>query len=217
MQVSPTRTAPPGTERALRAPVEELLGDEELAARFGRGGERELAAVYGRWSALVHTLAVRALGDASEAEDVTQQVFLAAWRGRHGYRPEQGPLGGWRVGITRRRIADALAARSRRGDLAARAAARGGHVAPEQREAESALDRVLLAHELAALPAAQRRVLRLAFYEDLTQAQIAERTGLALGTVKSHARRGLHRLRTRLTEQAGPPTAPVPPVRRSAP
>ncbi|GAA4689299.1 sigma-70 family RNA polymerase sigma factor [Streptomyces chumphonensis] len=217
MQVSPTRTAPPGTERALRAPVEELLGDEELAARFARGGERELAAVYGRWSALVHTLAVRALGDASEAEDVTQQVFLAAWRGRHGYRPEQGPLGGWLVGITRRRIADALAARSRRGDLAARAAARGGPVAPEQREAEAALDRVLLAHELAALPTAQRRVLRLAFYEDLTQAQIAERTGLALGTVKSHARRGLHRLRTRLTEQAGPPTAPVSPVRRSAP
>lgn len=61
---------------------------------------------------------------------------------------------------------------------------------------DEVLDRVLLVEALSRLPQAQREVLCLAFYEDLTQAQIAERTGAPLGTVKSHARRGLHRLRT---------------------
>lgn len=60
---------------------------------------------------------------------------------------------------------------------------------------ETVLDRLLVTGELAKLPDAQREVLAMAFYADLTQAQIAERTGLPLGTVKSHARRGLHRMR----------------------
>ncbi|MFR9674461.1 sigma-70 family RNA polymerase sigma factor [Streptomyces sp. TR06-5] len=201
---APARTVPhpaTGPGGALHAPTEESRADEETAARFLDGDELALAAVYQRWSALVHTLALRALGDRGEAEDVTQQVFLAAWRGRHGYRPDRGTLAGWLVGITRRKVADALAARTRRGDLATLAAAR-----EEQRtarlpsETEAALDRVLVAEELAALPEGQRRVLRMAFYDDLTQTQIAELTGLALGTVKSHARRGLHRLRRRLAD-----------------
>ncbi|WP_055711421.1 sigma-70 family RNA polymerase sigma factor, partial [Streptomyces torulosus] len=166
------------------------------------GDETSLAAAYERWSALVHALARRSLGDTAEAEDVTQQVFLGVWRGRHGYRPERGAVGAWIVGITRRRIADALSARTRRADLAASAgtalvlAGRPGH----GEDPEAVLDRVLIRSELARLPAPQRRVLHLAFYEDLTQTQIAERTGLPLGTVKSHTRRGLRRLHGRLTE-----------------
>ncbi|EST38109.1 hypothetical protein N566_09270 [Streptomycetaceae bacterium MP113-05] len=184
-----------------RPPGDETQADLELATRFVQGDELALDAVHRRWSPLVHTLALRALGDRGEAEDVTQQVFIAAWRGRQGYRTERGPLAAWLVGITRRKIADGLAARTRRRALADRAASRA---APgEDRgpaEADLALDRVLVAHELATLPAAQQRVLRLAFFDDLTQVQIAQRTGLALGTVKSHTRRGLHRLRHHLTQ-----------------
>lgn len=165
------------------------------------GDEDCLAAAYHRWSPLVHSLARRSLGDAKEAEDVTQEVFLGVWRGRRGFRPERGTIGGWIVGITRRGIADALSARTRRLHLLAAAGSSLALADPVTRKPETALDRVLVLHELARLPAPQQRVLRLTYYEDLTQTQIARRTGWPLGTVKSHARRGLHQLRRRLQEE----------------
>jgi RNA polymerase sigma-70 factor (ECF subfamily) len=143
----------------------------------------------------VYTLARRALGDEREAEDVTQLVFLGMWRGRHGYRPERGAIAGWIIGIAKRKIADALAARTRRAELVASAGAVLLLADPASGRPEAALDRVLVGHEMSKLPAGQQQVLRLTFYEDLTQTQIARRTGLPLGTVKSHARRGLHQLR----------------------
>ncbi|MDT0436613.1 MULTISPECIES: sigma-70 family RNA polymerase sigma factor [Streptomyces] len=175
--------------------------DEEVARGLVAGDEECLAMAYQRWSALVHSLAWRSLGDPKEAEDVTQQVFLGVWRGRDGFRPERGSIGGWIVGITRRKIADALSARTRRLDLAASAAASLAVADRAVTGPETALDRVLIGQELSRLPAPQQRVLRLAFYEDLTQTEIAERTGWPLGTVKSHARRGLHRLRDRLVDE----------------
>ncbi|MER7964111.1 sigma-70 family RNA polymerase sigma factor [Streptomyces ardesiacus] len=188
-----TRTRP---ATALVPPVEETRYEEELAQGLVNADEEAFAAIYRRWGSLVHTMATRSLGDTHEAEDVTQQVFVGAWRGRRGFRPERGPLGAWLVGITRRKIVDALAARTRRLSLIESA---GQDVTPARlvRPApDEVLDRVLLVEALSRLPQAQREVLCMAFYEDLTQTQIAERTGVPLGTVKSHARRGLHRLRT---------------------
>ncbi|WP_121745243.1 sigma-70 family RNA polymerase sigma factor [Streptomyces sp. E2N166] len=180
---------------ALVPPVEETLNEEDLARGLAAADEEAFAIIYRRWGSLVHTMATRSLGDACEAEDVTQQVFIGAWRGRHGFRPERGALGAWLIGITRRKIVDALAARTRRLALVDSAM----HDATPARFVQSApdevLDRVLLVDALSRLPHAQREVLCMAFYEDLTQVQIAERTGVPLGTVKSHTRRGLHRLR----------------------
>jgi RNA polymerase sigma factor (sigma-70 family) len=185
----------------LWAPAEESLADEELAAGFVGDDEACLAAVYHRWSPLVYSLARRSLGDAREAEDVTQVVFLAAWRGRAGFAPERGALSAWLVGITRRKIADALSARARRAELVAAAGSKMPvPVHEHDSQPDAVLDRVLVGSELAKLPAPQRRVLSLAFYDDLTQTQIAELTGWPLGTVKSHARRGLHRLSRCLRE-----------------
>ncbi|MFG3154327.1 sigma-70 family RNA polymerase sigma factor [Streptomyces sp. NPDC048219] len=184
--------------RRIGAPApaaQETPYEEELARGLLAADEHAFEAVYRRWGSLVHGMATRSLGDAHEAEDVTQQVFLGAWRGRNGYRPEKGPLGGWLVGITRRKIVDALAARTRRLALVDAV----GHDADAGRHEDGApdevLDRVLLVDALSRLPHGQREVLCLAFYQDLTQAQIARRTGLPLGTVKSHTRRGLLRLR----------------------
>lgn len=208
---SPRTAAVRGADTHDRTPaaVQDSPGEEELARGLAEGDEACLAAVYHRWSALVHALAVRSLGDAREAEDVTQQVFLGVWRGRHGYRPERGAMAGWIVGIARRKIADALSARTRRLDLLTSVASAGAPLAAGRHAdepSEAVLDRVLVGHALAGLPPAQQQVLRLAFFEDLTQTQIAERTGWPLGTVKSHARRGLHQLRRGLRD--GPRESP---------
>ncbi|MGW8888110.1 sigma-70 family RNA polymerase sigma factor [Streptomyces sp. NPDC055749] len=185
-----------------RPPAEETAGDREITRGFMASDEGAFAAAFRRWGPLVHTMACRSLGDAYEAEDVTQQVFLAAWRGRAGFHPERGPLGAWLVGITRRKIVDALAARTRRLRLVDAAGHRLALSASHESNtaSDAAVDRTLLLTELIRLPPPQREVLRMAFYEDLTHIQIAERTGIPLGTVKSHARRGLNRLRNRIDQ-----------------
>ncbi|MFI1363700.1 RNA polymerase sigma factor [Streptomyces griseochromogenes] len=198
------RPAPePSAGAPSRGPVGEPYGDEALARRLPTGDDACLAAVHRRWSGLVYGMAHRCLGDAGEAEDVTQRVFIGVWRGRHRYRPERAPLACWIVGITRREIVDALSARTRRAALVAAAGSALALAGTGEPGPERALDRVLVLRALAQLPAPQRKVLCLAFYEDLTHTQIAARTGWPLGTVKSHARRGLHRLRDALEQPAG--------------
>ncbi|MCX5389370.1 sigma-70 family RNA polymerase sigma factor [Streptomyces sp. NBC_00094] len=182
----------------------DALSDEEIGLGLTRGDEHCLALAHRRWAGLVHTLATRALGDPREAEDVTQQVFLAAWRGRAGYHPERGPVPAWLVGITRRKTADALTARTRRLALVAAAGAALPPAAGTREGPEDVLDRIVVTGELARLPRVQRDVLTLAFFADLTQTQIARRTGLPLGTVKSHARRGLQRMRRSLDAASAP-------------
>ncbi|MFE3857088.1 RNA polymerase sigma factor [Streptomyces griseorubiginosus] len=187
------------TAQRTGADLDDGVDDSALVDGFLSGDEACLTVVHRRWGPLVHALARRSLGDAREAEDVTQLVFLAAWRGRAGFAPDRGTLPGWLTGIARRKIADALAARTRRTELVAAAGAQLLLRAEDEAVLpETAIDRVLLADEMAHLPPPQRRVLNLAFYDDLTQTQIAELTGWPLGTVKSHARRGLRRLAGRL-------------------
>ncbi|MDQ0989048.1 RNA polymerase sigma factor [Streptomyces sp. V3I7] len=173
----------------------------ELTDRFVAGDEDALAQVYRAWRPLIHTIACRALRDTVEAEDVTQNVFLAAWRGRSGFDPGRGTLAAWLTGITRRKIADAMQARARRAELVATA---GSLLTLDGRptfsDPHAVLDHILIAQSMQELSEPQRTVLSLAFYGDLTQTQISQVTGWPLGTVKSHARRGLHRLGLRLEE-----------------
>ncbi|MFD9794143.1 sigma-70 family RNA polymerase sigma factor [Streptomyces sp. NPDC059070] len=182
---------------------DEEPGDAALGAGLIRGDLQCFAALYRRTAALVYTLAVRKLGDHEEAQDVTQQVFMAAWRGRQGYDPERGPVSAWLVGITRRKIADALTARTRR-TLVTTSLATAYEVQHTDGQEERCVHRVVLDSTLRTLPAAQGRLVALAYYRDLTHTQIAQLTGLPLGTVKSHIRRGLLTLRRRLTETSAP-------------
>ncbi|WP_199547536.1 RNA polymerase sigma factor [Streptomyces sp. N35] len=194
-----TRTAETAVDAAAHAAA--AHAQETFETAFAQGDDTVFRQLYDEWGTLVHTVARRALGDEFEAQDVTQQVFVAAWRGRAGFRPERGNARSWLLGITRHKIADALTARTRRTKVvaaASRAAPQELVTQPDGLLAQQAVDRIVIQRELDRLSAEQRRVLRLAYYSDLTQTQIAQRTGLPLGTVKSHVRRGLHMLRDNL-------------------
>jgi RNA polymerase sigma-70 factor (ECF subfamily) len=168
-----------------------------LQQRFADGDEQALAEAYQRYAKLVWTVARRTLGDSDEADDVTQQVFVSAWRSHSTYRPAAGTLSGWLLAITRRRVADRYESRARQMRVVEQVA-RTTDLDPVHSPIDAATDRVLIADEIAALDQPQRRIIELAFFEDLTHQQIASATGLPLGTVKSHIRRSLSRLRQRL-------------------
>jgi RNA polymerase sigma factor (sigma-70 family) len=175
--------------------------DAEVGRLFAAGEEEGLALAYERWAGQVHGMAVRAFGSGPDAEDVTQQTFVSAWTGRAGYRPEKGPLPAWLVGVARHKIADTWARRDRqrRETEAAVSDLQAAPSGPVTAGVDTEIaDRFLVLDELDLLGQPQRGIIELAFFEDLTHAQIAARTGLPLGTVKSHIRRTLERLRTRL-------------------
>lgn len=174
--------------------------DTGLAVRLRAGDPEALRELYDRHAGLVHALALRALGTRHDADDLTQQVFVRAWRSRATFDPTRGAAGAWLVGITRRQIADRFAGLARERALAERTA---GPAPPPGAVSDQVVDAVAVADEMNRLPPEQRTVVRLAFFDDLTHQQIAALTGLPLGTVKSHLRRGLERMRRRWEEIDG--------------
>jgi RNA polymerase sigma factor (sigma-70 family) len=170
--------------------------DAALAAAFPAGTDEVLREVYGRYGSLVYRIALAALPSRVDAEEVTQATFVSAWQGRHTFDPQRGTLAGWLVGIVRRRTIDRLRMFERE-RLALRAVEATTTAGGESPGAERVVDRMVVADELGKLPDAQRRVLELAFFDDLTHTQISNLTGMPLGTVKSNLRRGLIQLRRR--------------------
>ncbi|WIM99627.1 sigma-70 family RNA polymerase sigma factor [Actinoplanes oblitus] len=173
-----------------------MSSDDELAERWRDGDEKALRTGYDRHGAAVLYLAQRLLANRSDAEDVTQLTFVAAWAGRDTFDPQRGTLLSWLLGIARRKAVDRLRSVARDDRLTA--TVRAQLTSSDERETpERVVDRLVVADELSRLPDEQRRTLELAFFDDLTHPQIAAVTGLPLGTVKSHIRRGMANLRRR--------------------
>jgi RNA polymerase sigma factor (sigma-70 family) len=162
--------------------------------QFREGDEQALRQAFDRYGGMVQRMGMMRLGNHHEAEDLVQQVFVRAWRGRAGFDPTRGSFGSWLLGIARRLIADRYAAldRDRRVMSAAQRAAPAETAAKTD---DQVLNRVVLGDDLNRLPDQQRMVLRLAFYGELSHSEIAATTGLPVGTVKSHIRRALIQLR----------------------
>lgn len=172
--------------------------EADLIARLRAGDEQAFATLYAQYARLVHSIAVRLVGDHHDAEDITQQVFVSAWRSRDSLREGAGSLPGWLATITRRRCADFAATRARTSQTEVAAAAVATR--PAALDPARAVEEVTLAHTLATLGEPRTTIVRMAVVDDRRHEDIADALGLPLGTVKSHIRRGLLQLRSRLEE-----------------
>src|SRR6185369_7457997 len=179
--------------------------DAELLARLAVDPSSALGALYDRYAGLVYGLALRVLATPSEAEDLTQEIFLTLCT-KCDYDPARGPLGAFLATLTRSRAIDKIRARARK----ARLLESLGDAVVDDDPVASPLDELSVVEcservraALANLPETQRRVLEMAYYRDLSQSETAAELDAPLGTVKSWARKGLFRLRESLAPLAG--------------
>jgi RNA polymerase sigma factor (sigma-70 family) len=176
------------------------LEDAALLARVGTGDEAAIEALYQRYGGACFALARRILDDTQLAEDVVQQVFLAMWQGT-GYDPRRGAVSTWLLSVTHHKAVDAVRKESNRrkrvsGEQTLLEVAAAGPGPDDEVWARLRADRTRAALRL--LPSEQREVLLLAYYGGYTQREIADLTGLPLGTVKSRTLTALRRLREHL-------------------
>jgi RNA polymerase sigma-70 factor (ECF subfamily) len=206
--------------------------DAALVREVAAGSEVALGMLYDRYIDAIYAVASRLTADRQIAEEVVQETFLALWNRAEMYDPAVGSLAAWLHTIARNRTVDRLRAAGRRPSLVPfsitsgqdeqdtsaldRLVATGTIVGgagigpgPEAQLATSEL-RDVLRDALGELPEAERTAIVLAYREELSQSEIAERLGWPLGTVKTRTRRALMRLRGALTEELGPGAAPAP-------
>jgi RNA polymerase sigma-70 factor (ECF subfamily) len=188
-------------------PSEDLaaVDDAELMRRVAAGRDGALAELVDRYSAALTSLAGRILGNSADAEEVALEAFVHAWRRADRYDPGRSSVSTWLVLIARSRAIDRL--RSRRVAERATEAARLEAAADESPRAARNVFVVERRRRVAAamheLPAEQRRVLELAYYQGLTQTEIAARTGTPLGTVKTRTLLAMNKLREALRGEIG--------------
>lgn len=174
---------------------------DAIVRAMAGGDERALGALYDRYADAVHGVALRVLRDGTLAREVVEEVFWQAWRQASRWSPERGGVSTWLLTIARSRALDRRRALSRRGEESSTPLdALPAEGADASRAVEDADLRRMLQEALDTLPAEQRDALSLAYWEGLTQVEIAERTGQPLGTVKTRMRLALRKLRERLSE-----------------
>jgi RNA polymerase sigma-70 factor, ECF subfamily len=179
--------------------------DADLIASLRQGSQHALSVLYDRYGGLVYTLALKLLDRRDEAEDLTQDIFLSFWK-QEKFDPNRAKLTSYLCLLTRSRAIDKL--RSRQSEQKSLQRLQQ-NIIPET-DLPNPLDLVSLAEEqiivrqsLASLSDRQRQILELSYYQDLSQSAIAAQLNLPLGTVKTHMRQGLIKLRQLLQSQIG--------------
>jgi len=186
-------------------PEQAQISDAQLLEAITNGDEQALAALYDRYGSILFGLLLRILHDRAEAEDVLQEVFLRVWQRAADFDETRGRAFTWLVTIGRSRAIDRLRALHSRVRVAEEATRENNNIsaarAPDAvTDAIAAEQREVIECALAEIPEEQRRTLMLAYFEGLTQSEIAMRTGEPLGTVKTRTRAGLARLRAILSK-----------------
>jgi RNA polymerase sigma-70 factor (ECF subfamily) len=179
-----------------------LVTDEELLAWIQRGEQAGLTALYDRHRSLAYALALRVVNDPQRAEDVVQDAFLSVWRKAASYALGRGSVRTWLSSIVRNRAIDIVRASRERTlpDEAPLLAIVDPRPAVDD-EVAARFDGEMVRTAILELPDDQRQAINLAFYSGLSHSEIADETGIPLGTVKSRIRLGMQRLRSSLSGQ----------------
>ncbi|MEM8675172.1 MAG: sigma-70 family RNA polymerase sigma factor [Cyanobacteria bacterium P01_G01_bin.67] len=179
--------------------------DTALMQRIAQQDQVALSLLYDRYARVMYSLAYKMLGNAEEAEEVVLDMFSQVWRTAERYDSQRGRTDSWLFLLTRSRALDRIRRRQRKANvieastIAAKVSLTTSGMTPE--EALMITDRrqqVKMA--LAQIPPEQRQVIELAYYQGLSQSQIAKQTGISLGTVKTRVRLGLSKLKQLLQE-----------------
>lgn len=173
------------------------MSDEEVLTRVASGSELAFRTIWQRYGAAVFTLCRRRLSDTGAAEDATQEAFTNIWKRASTFDPGRGSAAGWLYAVARN--AAAQQARNHRRDAVPVAVLDEEQAADE----DEAVTRLAIHAALARIPQTEREVLELAYFDDLSHSQVADRLRLPLGTVKTRIRSGLQRLQQYL-ERARP-------------
>lgn len=193
----------PSNSRSLNVSrTQRLVLQDSLLPRIAGGDQSAVPECISRYGGLIWTLARRRLASREDAEDVVQEIFIDLWRSADRFNPLVAEEITFVAMIARRRVIDRL---RRRAGLPDTASIDEVGAVPDSssdgrvgRRLEVGEEARLADEHLAQLKPEEQRVLRLAIYDSLSHAAIAEYTGLPLGTVKSHIRRGLNSLRQKL-------------------
>jgi RNA polymerase sigma-70 factor (ECF subfamily) len=164
---------------------------EPVLRRLASGDRDALGDLYDLYAGLVNGLALRILRDKGEAEDVVQEVFVQAWRQAQRFDPARGTPAAWLCTIARTRALDRLRRRVARRE-------EPGEASPAPSERPRREEGLAVRKALDGLSPDQRAALELAYYEGLTQTEIAARLGEPLGTIKTRIRTAMIRLRETL-------------------
>lgn len=171
------------------------LPDGEVLRRIAQGDEHALGVLYDRFGATIYALAIRIVGQQADAEEVAMESFAQVWRDAPKFDASRGSVAAWLCVIARTRALDLLRSHSRRQRLSDSAAR---EPVAERIEGMGVLDeerRMQVATALAGLPPAQREAIELAYYQGLSQSEIADRLQQPLGTIKTRMRAGMQKLR----------------------
>jgi RNA polymerase sigma-70 factor (ECF subfamily) len=168
--------------------------DMRLVARVRAGDQQAVSELYGRYSMLVYSVALRILQDTGAAEDLLQDVFLQLWRKPDAFDSSRGSLAAWLAVIARHRAIDRLRQRRPETDIEDCVITSAADLGNET-ERSLVIEKVRVA--MNEMSPDQRTAMEMAFFQGLTHTEIAEKTGEPLGTIKTRIRSGLQMLRAR--------------------
>jgi RNA polymerase sigma-70 factor, ECF subfamily len=177
----------------------ERVTDGELLVLIARGDRDAFEELYERYARSVYGLALRRLRDRDRAEEAVQETFAAVWRSARSYRVERGAGGAWLFAVARNAIVDRFREQNDSAPADVAEPASTERLPDEAAEAAWLAWRVHRA--LRELPRAEREVLELAYWGDLSQSEVATFLNIPLGTVKTRTRSGLGRLSRLLDDE----------------